>query len=80
MSKQLSLWDVDDRLEEISAAGDPLEHLAARVDLERFRLTPEKADVAMTNMPYNIGRLHLIALIAWRPHEAGKPKQASILK
>ena len=37
MSKHLSLRDVDNRLEEISAAGDPLEHLDVTVDFERFR-------------------------------------------
>ena len=36
MSKQLSLWDVDNRLAEISVDEDPLEKLAATMDFERF--------------------------------------------
>ena len=43
MSKHLSLWDADNRLEEISAAGDPLVHLDATVDFERFRPILETA-------------------------------------
>ena len=43
MSKQPSLWDVDNRLAEISADGDPLEKLSATVDFERFRPILETA-------------------------------------
>ena len=43
MSKQLSLWDVDNRLAEISADGDPLEKLSATVDFDRFRPILETA-------------------------------------
>lgn len=37
MSKQRSFWQLEDRLNEISATGDPLETLSAAVDFERFR-------------------------------------------
>ena len=43
MSKQPSLRDVDNRLAEISADGDPLEKLSATVDFERFRPILETA-------------------------------------
>ena len=42
-SKQLSLWDVDNHLAEISADGVPLEKLSATVDFDRFRPIFEKA-------------------------------------
>jgi hypothetical protein len=34
---QPGFWDVEDRLRELSAQGDPLEKLAATVDFELFR-------------------------------------------
>jgi hypothetical protein len=34
---QAGFWDVQDRLRELSAQGDPLEKLAATVDFEIFR-------------------------------------------
>jgi hypothetical protein len=34
---QPGFWDVQDRLRELSAQGDPLEKLAATVDFEIFR-------------------------------------------
>ena len=37
MAKQPGFWDVEERLKEISADGDPLETLAEAVDVERFR-------------------------------------------
>ena len=37
MSGQKGFWDVDDRLAELSAEGDPLEKLSATVDFEVFR-------------------------------------------
>ena len=37
MAQQSGFWDVDHRLEELSAHGDPLEKLAATVDFEIFR-------------------------------------------
>lgn len=43
MAKQAGSWSVEDRLEEISAGGDPLETLNATVELERFRPILEKA-------------------------------------
>ena len=43
MSKQLSLWGVDDHLSTISAKGDPLEKLAPTVGFDRFRPFLEKA-------------------------------------
>ena len=35
--RQPGFWDVEDRLQELSAQGDPLEKLAATVDFEMFR-------------------------------------------
>lgn len=37
MSGQKGFWDVEDRLAELSAEGDPLEKLSATVDFEVFR-------------------------------------------
>lgn len=37
MQGQSGFWDVEDRLKELSAEGDPLEKLAATVDFEMFR-------------------------------------------
>ena len=37
MQGQNGCWDVEDRLKELSAEGDPLEKLAATVDFELFR-------------------------------------------
>jgi IS5 family transposase len=37
MAQQRGFWDVDHRLQELSAHGDPLEKLAATVDFEMFR-------------------------------------------
>jgi IS5 family transposase len=37
MQGQRGFWDVDDRLKELSAEGDPLERLAKTVDFELFR-------------------------------------------
>ena len=37
MQGQNGFWDVEDRLKELSAEGDPLEKLAATVDFEMFR-------------------------------------------
>ena len=36
-SDQPGFWDVQDRLRELSAQGDPLERLTATVDFELFR-------------------------------------------
>ena len=36
-SGQLGFWDLQDRLRELSAQGDPLEKLARTVDFELFR-------------------------------------------
>ena len=35
--RQPGFWDVEERLRELSAQGDPLEKLAATVDFEMFR-------------------------------------------
>ena len=43
MAKQPGFWDVEERLKEISADGDPLETLAKAVDFERFRPILEAA-------------------------------------
>ena len=43
MAKQPGFWDVEERSEEISADGDPLETLAEAVDFERFRPILEAA-------------------------------------
>ena len=43
MAKQPGFWDVEERLKEISADGDPLETLAGAVDFERFRPILERA-------------------------------------
>ena len=43
MAKQPGFWDVEERSEEISADGDPLETLAGAVDFERFRPILERA-------------------------------------
>ena len=37
MPGQRSFWDVEERLKELSAEGDPLEKLSAMVDFELFR-------------------------------------------
>ena len=37
MQGQSGFWDVEDRLKELSAEGDPLEKLSATVDFEMFR-------------------------------------------
>jgi len=37
------LWDVEERLKELSAEGDPLEKLASTVDFELFRPVLAKA-------------------------------------
>ncbi len=37
MAQQPGFWDVDHRLQELSAHGDPLEKLPATVDFEMFR-------------------------------------------
>ena len=37
MGRQLGFWDIEERLRELSAQGDPLEKLAATVDFEMFR-------------------------------------------
>ena len=37
MAGQRGFWDFEQRLEELSAEGDPLEKLAATVDFEMFR-------------------------------------------
>jgi len=37
MTGQRGFWDFEQRLEELSAEGDPLEKLAATVDFEMFR-------------------------------------------
>ena len=37
MAQQRGFWDVDHRLQELSAHGDPLEKLSATVDFEMFR-------------------------------------------
>ena len=43
VAKQPGFWDVEERLKEISADGDPLETLAGAVDFERFRPILERA-------------------------------------
>lgn len=43
MQGQRGFWDVEDRLKELSAEGDPLERLSATVDFEIFRPLLEKA-------------------------------------
>jgi IS5 family transposase len=43
MQGQRGFWDVEDRLKELSAEGDPLEKLAATVDFELFRPVLAKA-------------------------------------
>ena len=43
MADQRGFFDLDDRYRALSAAGDPLERLAAVVDFEVFRVDPETA-------------------------------------
>ena len=43
MRGQAGFWDIEDRLKELSAEGDPLEKLSATVDFEMFRPLLEKA-------------------------------------
>ena len=43
MAVQRGFWDVEDRLKELSAEGDPLEKLSATVDFEMFRPLLQKA-------------------------------------
>jgi transposase, IS5 family len=43
MAAQRGFWDVEDRLKELSAEGDPLEKLTATVDFEMFRPFLQKA-------------------------------------
>lgn len=37
MAWQSCFWDIEDRLKELSAEGDPLEKLSVTVDFEIFR-------------------------------------------
>ncbi|PZX12369.1 transposase-like protein DUF772 [Palleronia aestuarii] len=43
MAKQTGFWSIEDRLEEFSAVGDPLETLNRTVEIERFRPILERA-------------------------------------
>ena len=43
MANQPGFWDVEERLKEILADGDPLEPLDRTVDFERFRPVLERA-------------------------------------
>lgn len=43
MQGQRGFWDIEDRLKELSAEGDPLEKLSTTVDFEMFRPLLEKA-------------------------------------
>jgi hypothetical protein len=43
MAEQRGFFDLDDRYRALSAAGDPLERLAAAVDFEVFRADLEAA-------------------------------------
>ena len=43
MPGQRGFWDVEERLKELSAEGDPLEKLSATVDFELFRAVLTKA-------------------------------------
>ena len=43
MPGQRGFWDVEERLKELSAEGDPLEKLGATVDFELFRPVLTKA-------------------------------------
>ena len=43
MAGQRGFWEVEERLKELSAEGDPLEKLSATVDFELFRLVLTKA-------------------------------------
>ena len=54
MQGQRGFWDVEDRLKEISAEGDPLERLARTVDFELFR--PVLTKVLGRRDPANGGR------------------------
>jgi hypothetical protein len=40
VGRQAGFWDVEDRLRELSAQGDPLAKFAATVDFEMFRAEP----------------------------------------
>lgn len=53
-SYQSGFWDFEDRLRELSAQGDPLENLAATVDLEMFR--PDLAAWSARRDPSKGGR------------------------
>ncbi len=46
MQGQRGFWNVEDRLKELSAEGDPLEKLSATVDFEMFRLLLENESTA----------------------------------
>lgn len=43
MQGQRGFWDIEDRLKELSAEGDPLEKLSTTIDFEMFRPLLEKA-------------------------------------
>ena len=43
MKGQAGFWDIEHRLAELSAEGDPLEKLSATVDFEIFRAVLAKA-------------------------------------
>ena len=60
--RQLGFWDVDERLRELSAQGDPLEKLAGTVDFEIFRA---ELDAALGLRD----RSHLAALALTHPDE-----------
>ena len=61
---QPGFWDVEERLRELTARGDPLEKLAATVDFEIFRATLEEA--LGPRDPSKGGRPPFVAVLKFR--------------
>jgi hypothetical protein len=64
IGRQPGFWDVEERLRELSAQGDPLEKLAATVDFEIFRTELEAA--AGRRDPWKGGRPSFDAVLKFR--------------
>jgi hypothetical protein len=70
MAGQRGFFDTDERLEWLSAAGDPLERLAAVVDFELFRgRTKECLDQGGQDDPDHIARSQILT----SPRNRGRP-------
>lgn len=62
VGRQRGFWDVEERLRELSAQGDPLEKLSATVDFEMFR--PDLVAALGPRDPAKGGRVQERVLVA----------------